>query len=96
MKPQFLVEAIHLLEINCCNYATKSLRSLRYLIRSSPNTDSNWVLSGSIPNPEAKPFSADGTALVKVWGSRTSPDNYSKRGHLRVALFYLRFKGFSG
>ncbi|KGA13701.1 hypothetical protein GM51_19110 [freshwater metagenome] len=42
---------------------------------------------GSIPNPEAKPFSADGTALVKVWESRTSPDNYSKKGHLRVALF---------
>jgi hypothetical protein len=34
---------------------------------------------GSIPNPEAKPFSADGTALVKVWESRTSPDNHSKR-----------------
>ena len=29
---------------------------------------------GSIPNPEAKPFSADGTARETVWESRTSPD----------------------
>ena len=31
---------------------------------------------GSIPNPEAKPFSADGTARETVWESRTSPDNF--------------------
>src|SRR4051812_14616209 len=29
---------------------------------------------GPIPNPEAKPFSADGTALVRGWESRTPPD----------------------
>src|SRR5882757_5513387 len=28
---------------------------------------------GPIPNPEAKPFSADGTALGRVWESRTPP-----------------------
>ena len=28
---------------------------------------------GPIPNPEAKPFSADGTALGRVWESRTLP-----------------------
>jgi hypothetical protein len=28
---------------------------------------------GPIPNPEAKPFCADGTALVRVWESRTPP-----------------------
>ncbi|MDQ1538727.1 MAG: hypothetical protein QOE58_3120, partial [Actinomycetota bacterium] len=33
----------------------------------------------SIPNPEAKPFSADGTALVTVWESRTPPDIHSQR-----------------
>ena len=33
----------------------------------------------SIPNPEAKPFSADGTALVTVWESRTQPDIHLKR-----------------
>ncbi|MDF2899175.1 MAG: hypothetical protein K0Q46_5961, partial [Rhodococcus erythropolis] len=27
-----------------------------------------------IPNPEAKPFSADGTALDRVWESRTPPN----------------------
>src|SRR3954451_660131 len=29
---------------------------------------------GPIPNPEAKPFSADGTALVTGWESRSPPD----------------------
>ena len=28
---------------------------------------------GSIPNPEAKPASADGTALEGVWESKTPP-----------------------
>jgi len=40
---------------------------------------------GSIPNPEAKPFSADGTAWETAWESRTPPDIFVKRGHLRVA-----------
>ena len=30
---------------------------------------------GPIPNPEVKPFSADGTATARLWESRTSPDN---------------------
>ena len=30
---------------------------------------------GHIPNPEAKPTSADGTALGRVWESRTPPDS---------------------
>src|SRR5918993_6115402 len=29
---------------------------------------------GPIPNPEAKPFCADGTARETAWESRTSPD----------------------
>src|SRR3954470_18768371 len=29
---------------------------------------------GSIPNPEVKPFSADGTARASLWESRTPPD----------------------
>src|SRR6478672_6819135 len=39
---------------------------------------------GPIPNPEAKPFSADGTALVTVWESRTPPDKHSQRSPTRV------------
>ena len=35
---------------------------------------------GNIPNPEAKPLSADGTALETGWESRTPPDNTSRRG----------------
>src|SRR3954465_9874309 len=35
---------------------------------------------GNIPNPEAKPLSADGTALETGWESRTPPDNHYRRG----------------
>ena len=45
---------------------------------------------GSIPNPEAKPFSADGTALGTVWESRTPPDKLLTRRptrHPRVGRF---------
>ena len=31
---------------------------------------------GYIPNPEAKPFSADGTAGGTLWESRTPPNNF--------------------
>src|SRR5215211_9559899 len=41
---------------------------------------------GHIPNPEAKPLSADGTALETGWESRTPPDNHSKRGSEPLAL----------
>ena len=33
---------------------------------------------GPIPNPEAKPSSADGTALDRVWESRTPPTSNPK------------------
>src|SRR6266545_1404410 len=35
---------------------------------------------GHIPNPEAKPSSADGTAPARVWESRTPPDKTSVEG----------------
>src|SRR4051812_39292499 len=41
---------------------------------------------GNIPNPEAKPLSADGTAPGTGWESRTPPDNHSKRGSEPRAL----------
>ena len=31
------------------------------------------VTPGPMPNPEAKPSSADGTALARVWESRSPP-----------------------
>ena len=31
---------------------------------------------GPIPNPEAKTHSADGTALGRVWESRSPPDHF--------------------
>ena len=41
---------------------------------------------GLIPNPEAKPLSADGTAPGTGWESRTPPDNHSQRGSEPSAL----------
>src|SRR3954465_6795717 len=35
---------------------------------------------GPIPNPEAKPLSADGTAPETGWESRTPPDNHYRTG----------------
>ena len=39
-----------------------------------------------IPNPEAKPFSADGTAGGTLWESRTPPNNYWAVGSSRFIL----------
>ena len=36
---------------------------------------------GYIPNPEAKPLSADGTAGGTLWESRTPPDFFYRNGH---------------
>ena len=44
--------------------------------------DSSRETPGPNPNPEAKPGYADGTALGRVWESRTPPDSLSKRGLL--------------
>ncbi len=35
--------------------------------------DSGWETPGPIPNPEAKPTNADGTAPGRMWESRTPP-----------------------
>src|SRR4051794_10724701 len=41
---------------------------------------------GPIPNPEAKPLSADGTARGTGWESRTPPDIYSRNGVTAAAV----------
>ena len=43
--------------------------------RQSYGDHSERETPGPIPNPEVKPFSADGTATARLWESRTSPDN---------------------
>ena len=48
---------------------------------------------GSIPNPEVKPFSADGTARGSVWESRTSPDILSLRAACQGGpQFFYRYR----
>ena len=48
---------------------------------------------GPIPNPEAKPLSADGTARETVWESRTPPDNHSHKGHPHQGVALVRIPG---
>ncbi len=49
---------------------------------------------GPIPNPVAKPSSADGTALVRVWESRTPPTSNLKKGSPpKVGSPFLVFTG---
>src|SRR3954454_15499245 len=47
--------------------------------RQSYGGHSGGETPGLIPNPEAKPSSADGTAPERVWESRTPPDNFRSR-----------------
>src|SRR5699024_4117619 len=44
------------------------------------------------PNPEAKPHSADGTALARVWESRTPPHITFKVGPHHQVRAYFRFQ----
>ena len=55
---------------------------------------------GPIPNPEAKPVRADGTATGRLWESKSPPTPNNKnttkykqqrRGRYTTALFFLRF-----
>ena len=45
--------------------------------RKSYGGHSERETPGPIPNPEVKPFSADGTATARTWESRTPPDIHS-------------------
>src|SRR5687768_18422255 len=48
---------------------------------------------GPIPNPEAKPLSADGTAPETGWESRTPPNNTSMKGpHHPVRALHASLK----
>ena len=52
------------------------------VFRQSYGGHSERETPGPIPNPEVKPFSADGTATERLWESRTPPDKQLGRGHL--------------
>lgn len=50
---------------------------------------------GPIPNPEVKPFSADGTATERLWESRTPPDKHCRSGATRRVAPLLHFRTVS-
>ena len=58
--------------------------------RKSYGGHSERETPGPIPNPEVKPFSADGTAPGRLWESRTPPDIHSVEATARWPLRYLR------
>ena len=67
-----------LLRVHC---AVLNARTRRFVTRSqSYGGHGERETPGHIPNPEAKPLSADGTAPGTGWESRTPPDNHSRRG----------------
>src|SRR5699024_801515 len=45
---------------------------------------------GPIPNPEAKPACADGTALDRVWESKTPPQYFSQEEPEGLSVARLR------
>ena len=49
-------------------------------VSQSYGSNSVGETPGPIPNPEAKPYSADGTAPARVWESRTLPNTTPRRG----------------
>src|SRR4051794_6667500 len=66
-----------MLRVHC---AVLNARTRRFVTRSqSYGGHGERETPGLIPNPEAKPLSADGTALETGWESRTPPDNHSRR-----------------
>src|SRR6478735_7333446 len=60
--------------------------------RQSYGGHSERETPGPIPNPEVKPFSADGTATERLWESRTPPDIHSVEATARWPLRYLQEK----
>lgn len=67
------------------------------VFRKSYGGHSERETPGPIPNPEVKPFSADGTATGRLWESRTSPDIFSVEAtHLGGLYVFLDvFRGWS-
>jgi hypothetical protein len=54
-----------------------------------PGGHRSWVTPVPIPNTEVKPTTADGTAWVTVWESRSLPGLFSRaRCHKHRALFF--------
>ena len=85
-----------------CSYkdATRPLCSSRDTVGNSATSPYRFgdhgerETPGSIPNPEVKPLSADGTARGTVWETRTSPD-YTPRGWSFVTTLEV-FAVFAG
>src|SRR3954468_21307637 len=61
--------------------------------RKSYGGHSERETPGPIPNPEVKPFSADGTATERLWESRTPPDILVRRA-IPKGMALLPFPGF--
>ena len=62
------------------NYIELGTPPRRGVFRQSYGGHSERETPGPIPNPEVKPFSADGTATERLWESRTPPDILLKEG----------------
>ena len=59
------------------------------MFRKSYGGHSERETPGPIPNPEVKPFSADGTATERLWESRTPPDIHFVEATVSVASTFI-------
>ena len=70
----------HVVRIHCVTLSTQPHTNILIVLDSVVGGDGGGGTPGPIPNPEAKPSSADGTAPETVWESRTPPDNHHTIG----------------
>src|SRR5687768_3541121 len=68
------------LRVHCAVLNARTRQMLVRICSQSYGGHGERETPGPIPNPEAKPLSADGTALETGWESRTPPDNHYQTG----------------
>ena len=62
---------------------------LRNVLFQFPGDHRRGVTPVPIPNTEVKPSTADGTAWVTAWESRSLPGVFSKAAHRKMSVFFL-------
>src|SRR5690606_15554765 len=77
-----------------CNSETPHPHNTGLVVSQSFGGYSGGDTPGPIPNPEAKPASADGTAPPRVWESRTPPNTNHRLGNPVMGFPNFYFQRF--
>ena len=81
----------HTTHAQTCVHTT---RKIQQALNNRVGGDSGWETPGPIPNPEAKPTHADGTAPGRMWESRTPPTTNKIRRPPTITVGGLLFTLF--